>query len=590
MKYPTQKQVSSKVAPMSQQISKRQPPQFNKEKFNQIYDEAFLKSYKEDKLFHHSLKKMNCTLPKYFNDLYITKELSKRIIFLQSPSFNGINYIIQDIKDSFVYEEFKPTLQKEDQFENLLSLIEDRINNQLLTYGNQFVLIQDFPLELYNMVINNTTGNRLYHQWIDQFKVFIEKLKKLLDSKNPKVIVLFWWEDNSIDNYILDKIFKKEIITHKNTEIIIIKQVTNTKLKAIISEILHTFFIFISMNNTKKKNSGNDTITEKLITESKGNLLQLKEILFYFIQNYKKNNRNLTNKSGPQNKEEIDRDIFHLLGKILYNKRIDPRDNKKIRQMTKKELTQYPYPKLYFKIQDIIDASPLPKEEFNNLLIEGAFSHFKDIGELADATDSFSFTNTMNKFHFKLEEKNFPLQDTIENMKFILNGHAITAFNLSQYDCGKSSFHSYKKSIYHYKILFNYNFYYECIENNASVFGMGKKKFMKEVEPYYRAMKKQKKQRIDINGNNELNDYDLDRIKNEKKENNSFVEEERRNYYIKKEDIIYDNDTHIEREKKKIVKVIGNKQAEQVQEMQNIIDLFASGDEESELYDSVDED
>ena len=94
-------------------------------------------------------------------------------------------------------------------------------------------------------------------------------MKKLLDSKNPKVVVLFWWEDNSIDNYVLDKIFKKEIIGHKNTEIIIIKQVTNTKLKAIISEILHTFFIFISMNNTKKKNSGNDTIIEKLLSVKK---------------------------------------------------------------------------------------------------------------------------------------------------------------------------------------------------------------------------------------------------------------------------------------------------------------------------------
>ena len=113
---------------------------------------------------------------------------------------------------------------------------------------------------------------------------------------------------------------------------------------------------------------------------------------------------------------------------------------------------------------------------------------------------------------------------------------------------------------------------------------------MKEVEPYYRGIKKQKKQKFDINGNNELNDYDLDRIKNEKKENNSFVEEERRNYYIKKEDILYDNDTQIEREKKKVVKVIGNKQLEQVQEMQNIIDLFANEDEESEIYDSVDED
>ena len=111
MKYPTQKQVSSKVTPMSQQISKRQPPQFNKETFNKVYDDVFLKSYKEDKLFHHSLKKMNCTLPKYFNDLYTTKELSKRIIFLQSPSFNGINYIIQDIKTNFTYEELKTTLK-----------------------------------------------------------------------------------------------------------------------------------------------------------------------------------------------------------------------------------------------------------------------------------------------------------------------------------------------------------------------------------------------------------------------------------------------------------------------------------------------
>ena len=584
------KQYVSKKSTKNPSLSKPCiPVQLTQESFDKIIDSFFLSTYQEDKLFHHSLKKSNFNLSNYFNVLYNSNSLKKRLIFIQSPCFNGVDYLVEDIKKKYDFIEFVPFLSKEDLLSDLLSIIKERTNNTLQGLLNQFLIIKNFPFELLNMIIYNTQGNKLYHAWIGQFQSLLSLIKQFLNSLYPKLIILFWWDDSSIDNYILEKMLKKDIIANPNTEIITLKQIPNTKLKYIAKQTMIQYQIQLTSNIEEE--------IDKIINDTKGNLLQFKLQLFSFIKNFKKHpvvnfSTNKNQAHSQQNTVELDKDIFHLLGKLLYNKRIDPKTGK-IRQMKKAEFLQSPYPQLYFKIQDVIDSSPISKEEFNNLLIEASFNHFRDIGEIALACESFSYSDTISKFGYKLIEKNFPFQDTIENMKFILNGTAVVAFNISQYDYGKAAFSSFKKSIYHYKILFNKNLYIDCIENNPSVSTISRKTFIKEIEPYYAALKKEQKRRSQLHINYELNDFDLDKIKYEKKEQNSLIEDENINKnWIKNNKInrFLDKENQYYLEDRMLIKKIENKKEARQEELQNIINIFENDEEDSDPYDIVDDD
>jgi hypothetical protein len=130
--------------------------------------------------------------------------------------------------------------------------------------------------------------------------------------------------------------------------------------------------------------------------------------------------------------EKIQFQFFHTLGKILFNKRVDPKDGK-IRPMKKHEMERIPMPKSYFNIQEIISEMKYEPAKFNEFLVENSFKHFKDIKELAKVCDTFSYTDTLHRHTFNSKITYENRATTMSNYQSLLNSMACMCVNKSQY-------------------------------------------------------------------------------------------------------------------------------------------------------------
>lgn len=179
--------------------------------------------------------------------------------------------------------------------------------------------------------------------------------------------------------------------------------------------------------------------------------------------------------------------FYHIIGKILYNKRIDGRTGE-IRPMKKAEMTAFPRPKLYFNIPDLINTMPFEQNTFNEFLIENSYDHFNDVGELARAFETFSFTDQLNKYSYT-EKNNYEIV-SLNTMRSQLNAMACTNFNLSQYEPGakkkqggkltKPIYSQYNKSIITDRVK---EIYYAAVKKNPSLLRIGMKNFLYQITP-----------------------------------------------------------------------------------------------------------
>lgn len=184
-----------------------------------------------------------------------------------------------------------------------------------------------------------------------------------------------------------------------------------------------------------------------------------------------------------------------MIGKILYNKRIDPQTGV-IRAMTKTELTTKPFPKIYFDIQNFVNDLPCEPKYFSNMLIENSFDHFKDIKELAKATETFSHCDVLDKYSYT--SKYCYEENKMQTLLTQLNIMACVYENKSQYDNkgnekGKG-FSAFRKPSYdHYQVnlikRMNRESYYKAIDKNPICQKLGLKKFSFEVQPVLKILK-----------------------------------------------------------------------------------------------------
>jgi hypothetical protein len=137
--------------------------------------------------------------------------------------------------------------------------------------------------------------------------------------------------------------------------------------------------------------------------------------------------------------------IFHTLGKILYNKRIDP-DN--IDGSPKKlgKFQMLKNPKRYFDLKRVLEISITSYEKFNNYVYDNYIDHFRDTRELSKSADIFSLTDSLYSFKKPI--------NTNEDLRFnslYLNCEGIMSYNLSQHD-KKSEFRKYMKKMANYDL------------------------------------------------------------------------------------------------------------------------------------------
>ena len=129
-------------------------------------------------------------------------------------------------------------------------------------------------------------------------------------------------------------------------------------------------------------------------------------------------------------------DLFRLLGKLLYNKRYVKNKNA-IQKLKKEEFgNNYETPR-YYDINELINEIPISNHSFNELLIYNSLDHFNDMGEYADISDLYSFSDTIDNFDAFLYDKNNHYFYNNSYMRTYLNCLGVTSYNLSQYNSGK---------------------------------------------------------------------------------------------------------------------------------------------------------
>ena len=252
-----------------------------------------------------------------------------------------------------------------------------------------------------------------------------------------------------------------------------------------------------SQNIMKPNNSGN--IWQKQVPPGGGS-----KVSYQGETQYQAQESNGVVVGGMKEADDKFFNFFHMLGKFLYNKRIDPRTGD-VRAMNKKELLQKPTPELYFNPTDLINQLPCTNQMFNEYLIENSHNHFIDLKEFAIALDTFSFTDTITKFEHKVSSYTYDT-NSLKFNKTLINTMACTVINKSQYN---NSTHSnvnfmrktFQKPIYnlldHTRIKRdNRELYIQCITRNASISRYSTNKFLLEVKPMLDILNKKKNGKI----------------------------------------------------------------------------------------------
>ena len=135
--------------------------------------------------------------------------------------------------------------------------------------------------------------------------------------------------------------------------------------------------------------------------------------------------------------QQLDHDLFRLLGKLLYNKRY-VRQKKAILKLKKEEFgDNYETPR-YYDINELINDIPISNNSFNDLLIYNTIEHFNDIEEYSSICELFSFTDTIDTLEAFIYDKNNQYFYNNSNIKTYLNCLGVTTFNMSQYNTGKN--------------------------------------------------------------------------------------------------------------------------------------------------------
>ncbi len=150
--------------------------------------------------------------------------------------------------------------------------------------------------------------------------------------------------------------------------------------------------------------------------------------------NIKWKNTDIDNNFQIKKEQQLDHDLFRLLGKLLYNKRY-VKGKKAILKLKKEEFNNMETPR-YYDINELINDIPISKNSFNDLLIYNSIEHFNDIEEYSLVFDLYSYTDTLDNFESYLYDKYNQYFYNNSYMKTYLNCLGVTTYNLSQYNNG----------------------------------------------------------------------------------------------------------------------------------------------------------
>ena len=391
-------------------------------------------------------------------------------------------YFSKDEKFSAEYKD--GSLLKE--YQSMKEIIDNSfyINNN--DENSFFIVFKNLPYDLFILSLkdNKYTSNFL-RNWKPTILLLFELINIILTCQKYRHIkLIFLTDDKEIDEYELKTVFPNKIIEHSLTKIVICNPIPQKKIKDIIRnflgilsppifdennynniaesiylefgsniqkildflilEVNTKYYLKISKFNRNKNirpltQRGKTKVQEYMEKQQKSNIKQN-----YGNNNYLKNN-NASQNFKIKKEQQLDHDLFRLLGKLLYNKRYVKNKNK-ILQLKKEEFGNNFETPRYYNIDELINDIPISNNSFNDLLIFNTIEHFNDICEYADIFELYSFTDNIDNFEAFLFDKNNQYYFNNSYMKTYLNCLGVTTFNMSQYNTGeKYKFNKYIK-------------------------------------------------------------------------------------------------------------------------------------------------
>ena len=406
-------------------------------------------------------------------------------IYIWNNSYGGENknqyykYIKKDERNCPIYKDGSIYME----YQKMKKFIENSSINSNNDNDTYFVILRNLPYDLFKMSLkqNNYTINFIKN-WKPIILLFFDLIKAILTSKNYENIkLIFFTDDKEIDEFELRTIFPKEIIEHCLTYKIICNPIAQRK----ISDILNNFFDILTPSIFEENSCQN--IIESIYLEFGSNIQQIFNYLImeinrrYYFNNNKHsksknlrpltqkgkteimeyiesqnktnmkqnvfNNNNIKNNKSKKNfqikkEQQLDHDLFRLLGKLLYNKRYVKEKNA-ILKLKKEEFIDNIETPRYYNIDELINDIPISNNAFNDLLIYNSIDHFNDLEEYSDVIDLYSFSDDIDNFQAFLYDKNNQYFFINSYMKTYLNCLGVTTYNMSQYNTNnKNKFNS----------------------------------------------------------------------------------------------------------------------------------------------------
>ena len=438
------------------------------------------------------------------DELKINEENSPRVIFFQSPPMIGLSYIVKYLenkhfnfyiwnnsygrennKENLKYytKEEKKLIEFQDgslfnEYQNMKDYIESNINiNRISNNNTYFVILRNLPYDLFIMSLkqNNYVANFIKN-WKQTLLLFFDLIKSILNSERYKNIkLIFFTDDKEVDVYELRTIFPKDIIDHHLTYKIICNPIAQRKMNDILRDFFDTIqppifedyqniieniylefgsnieqilnFLIIQINTRyylKNSKYNKNKIIRPLTQKGKTKIMEYIQSPNKSMMIYNNSKNNISIKNYQIRKEQqLDHDLFRILGKLLYNKRFVKSKNA-ICKLKKEEFIDNNETPRYYNLDELINDIPISNNSFNDLLIYNTIDHFNDLEEYADIFDLYSFTDDIDNFDAFLYDKCNQYYFINSYMKTYFNCLGVTTYNMSQYNTNnnKNKFNS----------------------------------------------------------------------------------------------------------------------------------------------------
>ena len=324
-----------------------------------------------------------------------------------------------------------------------------------------FIVFKNIPYDLFIMSLKESKYSANFiNNWKSTVLLLYELINNILNKNEySNIKLIFFTDDKEIDEFELKTIFPNKIIEHPLTKVIICNPIPQRKLCDIIRHFLSIFmqsvfdeikiknmiesiylefgsniqqildFLILEINRTYflNNNKNNKYKTNNNIYQNKPLTQKSKDIIQKFFEshnksNIKSNNDNSKNIKNFQIKKEqqLDHDLFRLLGKLLYNKRYVRKKNA-IEKLKKEEFIDNFETPRYYNINELINNIPISNNSFNDLLIYNTIEHFNDIEEYSNTLELYSFTDTLDNFESFLYDKSAQYFHNNSYMKTYLN-------------------------------------------------------------------------------------------------------------------------------------------------------------------------